>query len=147
MRKLFLLLPMIIVCLAATAADAQEKAEPSLPDYVMKQVVERIVIDHFDDPQRSGVVYFSAKNIKREWLPKIANIEFVFVPKADGREVHFFKAPERVGEIYTIDFGSGDPDCSASGMTWQFQVIRGKLTNFEFGNSGWGMGCGCGSSQ
>src|SRR5688500_12034986 len=78
MKKLFFVLPVIVVCLAAVAS-AQEEAEPeavSLPDYVMKQVVEQIVVDHFSSSRRKGEIYFSEQNIKREWLPKMAKIEF-----------------------------------------------------------------------
>ena len=145
MRKLFVLLPMLVVCLAA-AANAQEEAEPepepvSLPDYVMKQVVERIVIEHFSSTRRKGEMYLSETNIKREWVPKIKKIEFVFVTDADGREVHYFREPQRVGSEYRLDFGWGDPDCNSTGDTWQFRIVDGVVRDIRQTAGGWGTGC------
>lgn len=132
---------MLFLAIGTNAQDAREKETVSLPDYVMSQVVQRIVIEHFKG-RRSGEFLFSEKYIDREWMPKMDKIKFVFVDEADDKEVHFFKEPTRDGEVYEIDFGWGDPTCSAMGDTWQFRISNSKVRDLTKTSTGWGMGCG-----
>lgn len=141
MKRLFL--PFVVACLAAVA-NAQDEPEPvevTLPDNVMRQVVERVVVGHFATLRRSRIVYFSEQNIKRSWLPKLNGIEFVIASATDGKEVHFFRSPERVGKDYQIDFGWGDPDCDAEGEIWSFKITGRFVHNVELAGGGWGSGC------
>ena len=137
-----MLLPLAVAAFAVVVK-AQEGSEPvtvSLPDSVMRQVVERVVVGPFKTERPSGVVYFSEQNIKRAWLPKLDGIKFVFVDDATGKEVHFFRKPERDGKDYKIDFGSGDPDCDAMGDTWSFRVVGGAVRDVRDAGF-WGSGC------
>ena len=142
MKKFFAILPVVLLLLASPlrAQDDDEEQIVSLPDHIMERVVRQVVISHFRSHRGDRKVFFSDQNIKAEWLPKMRSVEFV-VDKDHEGDVHFFKQPIRVEGGYQIDFGWGDPDCSAMGDTFRIEISGNNVTATEVAG-GWGMGCG-----
>ena len=146
MKKLLVLMPLILL-VCALSAKAQEEPEPeevTLPDSVMEEVVRRVVTLHFISTKRSGVIYFADRGIKAEWLPKMENIEFVVLTdgerEGDEKEIHFIKKVTLSDGIYDVWFGYGDPDCTATGDVWQFQITDGDVVQLLTTRGGWGSG-------
>ena len=147
MKRMLLPLALVLFAMVVNAQDESEPETVSLPDSVMRQVVERVVVGHFKTERPSVIVYFSEQNIKRAWLPKLDGIKFEFADGADGKELHFFRKPERDGKDYKIDFGWGDPDCDAMGETWSFRVVGKTVRDVSLVNGGWGTGCNASASR
>lgn len=112
----------------------------------MREVVGRILRDKFERGESPKTVELYEDGLRWEWLPPIENIFFVLVSKQEIKsreiEVHFFKKKARrdaSGEIF-IDFGFGDPFCSAAGTTWSYKENDGPASVHAI-SAGWGMGC------
>ncbi len=150
--KKILLLGCLLICFHTPLFSQETTDEPKiiLPDAVMEQVVKRIVTWYFKSPKKPKTIYFAAKNIKKEWLPAINNIEFVVLehhePDGYGRKVFFFREVERAGKGFDIGFGHGDPNCWAIGDPWAFRVKNSRVRLWQV-SGGWGSGCAFGSSD
>lgn len=113
----------------------------------MQQIVSRTLRYQFK-PRRSPVtVPLAESQVKREWLPKITNINFELIADEKVGEyekgVFLFEDIERDGRTYSINVGWGDLNCNASGSTWKFRVASGKVRLWTDGS--WGRGCGHGN--
>ncbi len=149
--KLIILIAGLFICFATTlfSQENAEKEAVKLPDPVMEQVVKRIVTWYFKVPKKSKTIYFAAETIKKEWLPKINNIDFVvlearnpsFYEDEYQRKVYFFHEVERSAKHFTIDFGYGLPNCDADGDTWAFRVSDSRIRLWKQTFVGWKGGC------
>ena len=87
----------------------------------MKQVTQMIVPRYFKPSKKRKTVYFSAEQVKKEWLPSIRNIRFAVVKQknltATGRRAYFFRYGYSDLGV-TFFFGYGDGDCKAKGDLW-----------------------------
>lgn len=143
--KRIMLIAGLLICFA-TPLFAQESAEEpvekpvKLPDAVMEQVVKRIVRRYFMPTKRRKTVYFSSQNIKRDWLPKIKNITFLFPSLPQERDVWFFDDVSQDGKNFVIQFGSGNPECGASGDLWTFRVVKSRVRLHGI-TGGWNSDC------
>ncbi len=146
--KTFLISLLVFFVFAPVINAQDEDDDPEtvvLPASVMEKVVQKIIIMHFASQKRSRrEVLIAERYIKAEWLPKMRDIKFTIVSDAElddiEKEVHFFNEPTRVDGGYQINFGWGEPDCSATGETWQFEVV-GDLVQVERTSGGWASGC------
>jgi hypothetical protein len=148
MKNLSAVLVLIVIVFGSSMTGQNDETETvTLPDRVMEQVVQRIVIAHFASEKRSREIPFAERNIRSERLPKMRGLTFTVLSDSEieelYKEIHFFKEPRRVGDVYEIDFGWGDPDCDAMGETWQFRIV-GESVLGERTTGGWGMGCSSG---
>ena len=112
----------------------------------MHEVVGRILRDEFEPGDAPRTVELYDDGLRWEWLPSIKNIFFVLLSKQEIEsrevEVHFFKKKARrdaSGKIF-VDFGFGDPFCSAAGTTWSYKEKDGPASIHAI-SVGWGMGC------
>lgn len=125
--------------------ETAEELKVTLPDAVMEQVVKRIVTWYFKSPKKAKkTIYFAEENIKKEWLPAIANIEFVISKKGEKdyeQSVYLLRNLQKNGNGYEIWFGYGDRDCDAGGDIWSFHV-RGSRVRLWKTHVGWGSACG-----
>ena len=132
------------VCMVFSVAAAGQKTEENvtLPDDVMKQVVERILRFQFKPRQKSTRIPLSASLLKREWLPEITNIDFTLVPDEQvpdhEKGVFLFEGLGRDGNAYVIKAGWGDPGCFAEGTWWKFNIISVNVRLWPIGK--WGRG-------
>ena len=108
-----------------------ETSEISLPENVMREVVQRILVYKFKPVKRKKIVYLSQKGIEPTWLPKIKNIEFSLLSneEIDNRDsgIYFFSAPESKNKTYEIYFAFGNPTCEFIGDSWRFRIINNKV--------------------
>lgn len=126
-----LLLTSLLAILLAIPIFAQDEVESvELPDVVMEQLVKRIITSYFKPRSRRKEIYISEQNIKKEWLPRIKNIEFVLVPESSWevtREFYLFKEVERRGGMLSIGFGYGD-SCDHNGDLWYFRIEKNRIS-------------------
>jgi len=104
---------------------------PRLSDTVMEELVKEILIWNFIPRSRPTEIKIAAQNIKKEWLPKINNVEFVIVSAEEYfavSELYFFELFERRGKNLRIGFGYGDPHCDRKGHVWYFRLKKGVVT-------------------
>jgi hypothetical protein len=143
MKKLFVVLPLVVLSFVSSISAQDEENVVVLPDSIMEQVVRKVVADHVISEKGVTEFFIAERGIRREWLPEMKNITFIIVAdsKLGGfeKEVHFFKKPRLIEGQYEIDFGFGDPDCSASGDTWQFEIV-GDVVKVTRTSGGWGIG-------
>lgn len=139
---------LILILLASAlipVAAQDDETEVTLPDNVMHQVVDRIVRFYFKPRAKPTTIYFSDRNLKKHWFPKIRNIKFELVDgQADlnGLYGYTFETAERNGRVYDIGFGYGEIGCSGggSGRTWTFR-ITGRRVRLWFNGGRWGWNC------
>lgn len=84
----------------------------------MRQVVFRMATYYFKPARRPKVIYFSDENLKLEWLPKIANVQFVVLKGEDikpGTVGYRFVIHDREADLYNIALGHGEIGCSGGG--------------------------------
>lgn len=133
----------IFLALPVFAQDEEETV--TLPDAVMEQVVKRIVTWNFKPRGRPTKIRISAEGIKEEWLPKIENIQFVYVQDGlEGNDVEmwWFYPVFKEGRYFTIGFGYGRPTCSIDGDLWYFRVTENRV-RLRSGPSRFGAGNSC----
>ena len=142
MKHFLLFLSAIILLFSANPIKAQDEETPVIPDVAMQQVVKRVVEWYFKPANRPRTIYVYSRGIKSKWLPKIKNIEFAVVDDDSMKEhdVYFFQQLRRKGKGFTIEFGYGDPNCSAMGDYWGFRIESAEVRLWQIA-SGWGMGC------
>lgn len=143
MKRFLSILPLVVMLLASPLMAQDDNDEPqtvSLPDETMERVVRQVVVSHFRSYRGDRKVFFSDQNIKAEWLPKMRSVEFVVNNDHEG-DVHFFNEVMRVEGGYEVQFGWGDPDCSATGDTYRIE-INGHDVLVTKVAGGWGSGCG-----
>lgn len=123
----------LLICLATPlfSQDDADGPEVKVPKAVVKQVVRQIVAWYFKGAKKPKTIYFAAENIKKEWLPKLTNINFVVLEKPERypykRKVYYFEEVERSGHSFRINFAYGDRGCHAlrdadAGDTWSFRA-------------------------
>jgi hypothetical protein len=151
---LVLMLPLMLGALAAVAS-AQEAEEENaaaakspavVPDEALAEAVRRILVYNFKPRRSPRTVPLAAANIRREWLPEIANVEFRLLSEdeaADAESLYFFTAPATDGRRFEIGFARGDPRCDYSGEAWYFRIEGASLRLWKEG-IGFGGGCGGG---
>lgn len=132
MKVWFLALALLLgLVVTGHSQEDEEDAEVVLPAPVMEQVVKRMVRWYFKPPKKPKTIYFSAENIRKEWLPKIKNIEFVLLEKPERypyeRKVYRFEEVDVSGRGFRIPFSYGDGGChtlkeASAGDTWSFRV-------------------------
>ena len=142
----------LLLFISASVSGQSDDEEIRLPNEVMQDVVARVLRDKFKPGDSPKTVELYEEGLSWEWLPSIRNVFFVLVSKKEIEsrevEVHFFKAKARrdkKGNIF-VDFGFGNPFCSASGSTWSYSEKKGPSSLRAF-SGGWGMGCGHGSGS
>ena len=140
---------LFLICAAMTtsAFGQDEDAELKLPAAVMREVVQRVIVYSFKPRVKPTKVFLYEKRIKREWLPEIKNIKFQLVPESaikQSGDIYFFNSPSVEKGVYTIGFGYGNPYCFATGESFYFRVVKGKVRLSGIGN--FGSGCGEGAS-
>lgn len=121
-----------------------------LPDEIMKQVVRRVLIWEFKPVKHRKVIRLFDLGIKREWLPKIKNVNFSLLNSdasatEAGSDAFFFRPAEKDGKDYIIGFGYGDPNCGAEGKIWPLRIVKGRA-RIRFNETG-GFGSGCSSDS
>lgn len=117
---------MVLVTTAVFSQEPRYNVVPVVPDAVMRHVVGNILQDRFKPAPTERTIPLYHKNIKREWLPSIANITFQMVSDReldrhpDG--VYFFGEVMATGDTFNVYFGFGDPHCDSEGHNWKFTV-------------------------
>ncbi len=121
---------------------------PELPEYVYREVVQRILIYKFKPRKIEKVVLLSGKGIKESWLPQIENVKFRLLTEGEiedlGRDVFFFTEPMIGSGGYDITLGFGNPHCDYVGDGWRFRISKTRTRLWPIG--GVGGGCGGGYS-
>lgn len=153
MKNKLLLFFIIIFSLSITVFgqnNGDEKSSVvSVPENVMQEVVRRILIYQFKPLTKKKVIFIAKKEIKREWLPKIQNVEFHLLTDEEvedsGNDVYFFTEPELSKRTYEIGFAYDDPNCEYIGDTWRFRISKNRI-RLWLTNGGIGGGCGSSSS-
>jgi len=145
--KRIILIGCLLTSLNSSLFSQKTADEPkaTVPEEVMEQVVKRIVTWYFKAPKNPKTIYFAA-DIKKEWLPKIDNIDFVVLEKPArsryNRKVYFFRDIEKRRKGIRISFGYGDDlNCGSTGDYWtcRLEGSRVKLTGPAWRR--WRMGC------
>jgi len=128
--------------------DIKESADIPVPEYVMQDVIRRILVYKIKPANRKKVIYLAQSRINRSWLPEIKNIEFRLLTNGEvediDRGVYFFTKPELENGTYEIGVGFGDPGCEYVGDSWRFRIAKDKVRLWLEG--GIGGGCGGGNS-
>ena len=129
--KRFFLIVVLAICLspAVFAQDEGEDPRVTLPDVFMEQLVTRIVNWYFKPAKKPKRVYFGG-NIKKEWLPKIKNIEFV-IPEKSERPVFYFGDILKYSGRHRIDFGYGKACEGSIGDYWTFMVVGSRVRSLK----------------
>lgn len=145
-----LIAPFVIAIFVFSCFAQDESKEIVLEPEVAREVVGRILQDKFKPAKEPITVELFEEGLKWDWLPSTENVFFVLVSRSEIEarevEVYFFKPKARLskGEI-SVDFGFGNPFCSASGSTWSYKEKNGPKSLRAF-SGGWGMGCGSGTA-
>jgi hypothetical protein len=146
MKHILLLFGFVITISVSSVSAQQNDPAPPVPDKIMRQVVSRIFESYFKPSPKLRTIIVWRHILKPEWSPKIKNVKFVLVDdkKIAGRsDIYFFKDLHREGSHFTIEFGRGDPGCSATGDQWAFRINRGQVRVWHVA-SGWGTDCSSG---
>jgi hypothetical protein len=147
MRR-FIFFNILLLLFAVPVLCQDDQGKVRLPDSVMKDVLHDIIKSTIKPPADEQLVYLPNMGLGTDWLPEIKNVEFVLLEKNGnqgyGREIYFWKDLRKEKGVYKIDFGHGDPGCSASGATWAFQVVNSEVKDLHT-DGGWGSGCSAGS--
>ena len=148
--KIILLVLVIFLQVSSTvkANSLENFLETDLPDYVMAEVVRKILISEIKAAASEKTVYLYEKQIKEKWLPEITNIEFELLSDEEikklNKKVYFFTEIENKNGKYEIGFAFGDPNCSYEGKFWEFHVLEDFVQIWQ---SGFGFGGGCSSGS
>lgn len=146
-----LIAPFMIAIFVFSSFAQEDSTEIVLEPDQAHEVVVRILRDKFKPAKEPRTVELFEEGLKWEWLPSIDNVFFVLVSKKELEarkiEVYFFKTKACLskGEI-SVDFGFGNPFCSASGSTWIYKERKGPAS-LRANSGGWGMGCGSGTGH
>lgn len=121
----------MLFCFVLPAAAQDADDDSLISDALMRQAVSRIATFYFKPSRRPRTVYFSDKHIKQEWLPKIANINFVVLKLneiASGTKGYVFEIIES-DDKNSIGFGFGEIGCSGGGkgVTWGYRISDQKI--------------------
>lgn len=148
MRPKILLFIIVLSFLSRTAsAQVETVEEPAyVPNAVRAQVVRRILTWYFKPRSRPKTIYLLNDGVTPAMLPAIRNIEFQLVSDAGKpADVYFFQQPYQEGSKLRIGFGYGDPNCSAIGESWFFNVSGSRVRLWQAGS--FGMGCAVSASE
>lgn len=143
------LIPIVMLLLAPVVLQAQ--SEKPISDAALSEMIGIVLRDEFKPADEPKTIYLSERFLKPAWLPKIRNITFVLITDKELKErgkAHFLKkAPYWEDGIVRVDFGFGDPECSASGGSWLFHVNGDKVERVTGRGGGWGSNCSGGSTD
>ncbi len=134
----FLFKSLLIILLAlifSIAIFAQDETEIKLPDQIMEEIVNRILVYSFKPRNKPTTIYLAEKGIKESWLPNIKNIEFKLLSdkEIEKKDIYFFKLFDKEKKNFSIGFGFGDPNCSSYGLNWSFRIVKEKVKLWQSG--------------
>ena len=144
------LLPIFFLLVAAvTTTPGQESSVPgtvSLPDAVMRQVVNRVLVWYIKPSPRTRTLPVSERGVKSEWLPSIANVNLELVSDNDALKskssVFLFDDLQLSAGRYSINVGWSDLACRGGGDVWKFTVGQnGRVRLWRAKGEGWNNVC------
>jgi len=128
MKRIILIGCFLLCCHVSLFAQTDSRSLV-IPDAQMEQFVKQIVTRYFPASSKPKTIYIAAHHIKKEWLPRINNIKFVFVEDPSGASnCYFFSYGKWQGSRrLTVNFGYGNPFCSAKGDTWSVDIRSSRI--------------------
>ena len=139
----------LILLLSGLSFSQDKSADLSLPDSVMKELLKEIVKSTLTPPNETQLVYVANQGLGVDWLPEIRNVKYVLLDKINnsyGQDIYFWKNLQKKDGLYWIDFGFGDPNCTARGTTFSFEVVDMRIKDLQQ-TYGWGSVCCRGGSR
>jgi hypothetical protein len=141
---------LLTLLLAVQVAKSQTREVPaSISSAVFSKIVKFIALNEFKPADEAKTIYISDQLIEASWLPKIHNVKFVLLNDKQFDEhgkAYLFKEAKLEEGMLKVDFGFGELRCSASGMSYYFQVTGDEYKKLDL-DGGWGSACASGSAD